>query len=472
MKTWSKILISLGISGWVLTTAWAAQTTRPEVAAAIQAIQQAPDPSAAVTAYANGFAIDRNEPKLYEAYVARMIDLGLPELAYHQAQTLTTLDATNGLAWGVVAHVDARRAQMPEALSAIILAGQFAPDNKFVQQTAGEIVAWYDVKADKAQLPASANEGIARIRDLLSKQAAFSSAYDTAKKAYQGQASAAESAAPPVAYPTSPTPPPAVVYYPDYYYDWGPGWVQPAPWWWWQPAGFFIGFDFFPCRTFFVFDDFLFFRHHHFFHHDRFFFDRRFHRDGFFVRDRAGRGAFFGTPARANSSVAGLARARFRSDPVVATANSGARTAIASRQGSLSSGMSPAVRSTQPAMLGQQARFPASAARTARTGNMGLSAQAPVASASPGAWSMSPSRQGSLSSAMSPLARRTIPAMAGQGRGFAASSPTVMHPAPIGRAPVFAAPQAQPRGAFVGGGFRGGAGFHGGSAAHGSGTHR
>src|SRR3989442_15152900 len=109
--------------------------------------------------------------------------------------------------------------------------------------------------------------------------------------------------------------------YPDYYYDWGPGWVQPAPWWWWQPAGFFIGFDFFPCRTFFVFDDFLFFRHHHFFHHDRFFFDRHFHRDGFFVRDRAGRGAFFGTPARANSSVAGLARARFRSDPVVATAN-------------------------------------------------------------------------------------------------------------------------------------------------------
>src|SRR5207249_6601416 len=128
MKSWPKILIFFGIWAWELTPAWTAPAVGPEVAAAIQAIKQAADPSAVVTAYANGFAIERNEPKLYEAYVSRMVDLGLPELAYHQAQTLTTLDATNGLAWGVVAHVDARRAQMPEALSAIILAGQFAPD--------------------------------------------------------------------------------------------------------------------------------------------------------------------------------------------------------------------------------------------------------------------------------------------------------------------------------------------------------
>jgi len=71
MKTWLKIPISLAILACVLT-AWAAPPTRPEVAAAIQAIEQASDPSAVVTAYANGFAIDRNEPKLYEAYIARM----------------------------------------------------------------------------------------------------------------------------------------------------------------------------------------------------------------------------------------------------------------------------------------------------------------------------------------------------------------------------------------------------------------
>ena len=99
----------------------------PEVAAAIQAIEQAPDPSAAVAAYVNGAAVDRNDPKLSEAYVARMVDLGLPELAFHQAQTLTTLESNNGLAWGVIAYVEARRGNMAEAISAINLAGQFAP---------------------------------------------------------------------------------------------------------------------------------------------------------------------------------------------------------------------------------------------------------------------------------------------------------------------------------------------------------
>src|SRR5690349_11242090 len=123
---------------------------------AIQAIQQAADPSAAVAAYASGFAVDRNNPKLHEAYVSRMVDLGLPELAYHQAQTLTTLEPNSGLAWGVVAYVDARRLDMTAAISSINLAGQLAPDNKFVVHTAGEILAWYDFRADKSTIPDNA----------------------------------------------------------------------------------------------------------------------------------------------------------------------------------------------------------------------------------------------------------------------------------------------------------------------------
>ena len=62
------------------TRAWAETTvTNSGLNAAIQAIQQASDPSAAVAAYASGFADDRNNPKLYEAYVTRMVDLGLPK---------------------------------------------------------------------------------------------------------------------------------------------------------------------------------------------------------------------------------------------------------------------------------------------------------------------------------------------------------------------------------------------------------
>src|SRR6516165_2434738 len=131
MKARPKSLICVLISA--ILASFTAGATDEKVEDAVEAIQQAPDPSAAIAAYANGFAIDRNDPRLYDAYVSRMVDLGLPEIAYHQAQTLTTLQNNNGLAWGVVAYVDARRGQMPEAVSAINLAGQFAPDNKFVQ---------------------------------------------------------------------------------------------------------------------------------------------------------------------------------------------------------------------------------------------------------------------------------------------------------------------------------------------------
>lgn len=344
MKTWPKILALLLVLSCVLANARAA--TNQTVDAAIQAIQQAPDPSAVVAAYANGFALDRNNSRLYEAYVSRMVDLGLPEMAYHQAQTLTTLQANNGLAWGVVAYVDARRARMPEAISVINLAGQFAPDNKFVQHTAGELVAWYDLKADKANIPDNAKVGLTKVRSLLDKRPAFAEAYSTAQKAYQtptsatsqmGQAvpnqaapvqAALDQVAPSVPnapqVPVAPqaqadqvaplgyaAPAPAPAYYqdysssyyspdysgayldwgPDYFYDSGPGWVAPTPWCWWQPCGFWGGCDFFPFGVSFAFggfDDFHHFHHDGFFDHDgRFGHGDRFGHDGVFGHNGA-----------------------------------------------------------------------------------------------------------------------------------------------------------------------------------------
>src|SRR5262245_19019611 len=124
MKPWfKKLSLILGVGGWLLGAAWAAPpvsptttTTNQQSSAAIQAIQQAGDPSAVIAAYANGTAVNRADPMLYEAYVSRMVDLGLPELAYHQAQTLTTLGSNSGLAYGVIAYVDARRGEMDEAI--------------------------------------------------------------------------------------------------------------------------------------------------------------------------------------------------------------------------------------------------------------------------------------------------------------------------------------------------------------------
>jgi len=169
--------------------------------------------------------------------------LALPELAFHQAQTLTTLQSNNGLAWGVVAYVEARRGNMAEAISAINLAGQFAPTTPLVERTAGEIMAWYDIKADRATLSDNAHRGLATIRRLLEKRPEFTNAYETAKKAYQAQASVPESRT------VSPT-----ESFSDYSYAPDAGWVEPPPWWWWQPVGFFAGSSFVPLTKVVVFN--------------------------------------------------------------------------------------------------------------------------------------------------------------------------------------------------------------------------
>jgi hypothetical protein len=339
-----------GIVGCVLGTAWGVSTEESEVAAAIQAIQQAPDPSATVAAYVNGAAVDHNNPKLSEAYVLRMVDLGLPELAFHQAQTLTTLESKNGLAWGVIAYVEARRGNMAEAISAINLAGQFAPDNPLVQRTAGEILAWYDVKADKATISKSAQDGLATIRGLLEKSPEFANAYKTAKNAYAAPASAPEQAQPeeqaqpqaaqpqaaqPQAQSTglqTVSPTTTVSSYPDYFYDWGPGWVEPVPWWWWQPVGSFAGFNFVPFSTVIVFNHRKFFRDHDD-HFDRDF-DRG--RSGRFFNgsefdprhNNAGGGRFFGMSAAANASVAASKRESFHQASVLAATRTSARGSV------------------------------------------------------------------------------------------------------------------------------------------------
>ena len=240
----AKIPMILGMWSCVLAAAWGESTASPELAAAIQAIEQASDPSATVAAYVNGAAVDRNDPELSEAYVMRMVDLGLPELAFHQAQTLTTLQSNNGLAWGVVAYVEARRGNMAEAISAINLAGQFAPTTPLVERTAGEIMAWYDIKADRATISENAHRGLATIRQLLEKYPEFANAYETAKKAYQAQATAPEQPVP--SQTDSPTE--SVDSYSDYYDASDAGWVEPSPWWW-QPAGFFAGYNFVPLTT-------------------------------------------------------------------------------------------------------------------------------------------------------------------------------------------------------------------------------
>ena len=502
MNTWLEVSLGLLVWGIALGSGCSQSvTSQPAtVAAAIQAIQQAADPSAAVAAYGRSLALTANDPKLHEAYVVRMVDMGLPEMAYHQAQTLTTLQPNNGLAWGVVAYVDARRGQMSDAVSAINLAGQFASSNKFVAHTAGEILAWYDLKADKAKLPDTAKDGVSRLRGLMNKQPAFTEAYETARKAYEAQTSAV----PPPAQETPPgtasatsvsaapsalstpqaayspqtavapqtlvpydqaaaptyTAPPAVLAYepdyypsyydlaPDYYYDWGPGWIAPTPWCWWEPCGFWGGCGFFPFGGAFVFGgvgEFDRFHHGRGFDHDGDFG----HHNGFghgqnsafWHHDAHGTTSFFGAPARANSSLTQWNHRGFQGGSAFTSASSGMHWAGNASRGSLTA--TPGAATQWWSGSGQ--RKPASAASPASQSTW------PGTAGSRSFASSGASRQGTWSSAPSP----STTAMPGAGsrapathawsetfRGYPSAPATRnAYAAPAYRAPSFSAPR-------------------------------
>ncbi len=442
MSAWRKIC--LGVLVWigVVAIGWgqSAVVQSVTVSAAIQAIQQAPDPSAVVAAYASALAFSPNDPSLHQAYVSRMVDMGLPEMAYHQAQTLTTLQPNNGLAWGVVAYVDARRGQMPDAVAAINLAGQFASTNKFVAHTAGEILAWYNLKADKSQIPENAKDGLARVRSLMGKQPAFTEAYETARKAYLAQSSAVqpsaqESAAgaaaaagsaansaastPQMAYAPEATAPnqymspydqgaystyavPPVVsayppdyYYSDYdlspyyYYDWGPGWVAPLPWCWWEPCGFWCGAGFYPFGFSGVFCGNGDFNHFHHFQNGQGFG----HFGGFGDHGGFGHGhdpavwhtsahgttTFFGTPARPSSSFAQWNHEGFGAHSSTFATSAGTHWWTGAGQQSLGTRASPAFGSTG-------ATFDRSGGFT----RQGIWSAGPSTSTRPSEWARSP----------------------------------------------------------------------------------
>ena len=503
MNTWLKVSLGLLVWGSALGSGCSQSvTSQPAtVAAAIQAIQQAGDPSAAVAAYGSGLALTANDPKLHEAYVVRMVDMGLPEMAYHQAQTLTTLQPNNGLAWGVVAYVDARRGQMPDAISAINLAGQFASSNKFVVHTAGEILAWYDFKADKAKLPEYTKDGLARLRGLVEKQPAFTEAYETARKAYTTQASTSQpptqepaagtdasasatpstSSTPQAAYaPQAMAPPQALLPYdevtsptyavppagpdyapdyypssydmaPDYYYDGGPDWIAPTPWCWWQPCGFWGGCGFYPFGGAVVFGGFGGFdRFHHgrgfdhggdFGHHNGF---GHGNNSAFWHHDAHGTTSFFGTPARANSSLTQWNQQGFHGGSAFTSAGTSTHWAGGAGRGSLAATSGTATHWWSGSGQRNSASTASPAARSTWSGTAGSRASISSGGSRQGAWSAAPSTA-AMPSAGSRATAATATAThswSGSFRGYpAAPAMRNTYAAPAYRAPAYSAPR-------------------------------
>ncbi len=190
---------------WILalfvcaSTAAAQSTTAPSAAPIFppslantpgaQKMWAAATPSDAVAVYAaSAPTVSGDELTVVEqAYVRRMVEFGLPAMAESQAAEVTRHKADDGVAWGVLAFMNARRNNSDEALAQIAKAAEYAPDELFVQRTAGELLAWLDTRADAAKVSPEAKQAADEVRQRMRDRSGFAEGYSAARDDYANQ---------------------------------------------------------------------------------------------------------------------------------------------------------------------------------------------------------------------------------------------------------------------------------------------
>ena len=209
MKHQTLAVIGLTTVTGLTMSAWAADPTLPAMGAgtvpfvalpygsgdAISAIAQATTPPEAVAAFARGLALHHGNAKLYQAYVQKLVEFDLPDLAVSPAQTLVALQPDNALALAVLGLDAARRGDIRVATTDIVIAAARAPDDVFVQHGSGQVLAWYDRSMDHSMIPASVVSSLEMVRAQLQGKQVYADAYRLAMQTYQDRAAAARAAA-------------------------------------------------------------------------------------------------------------------------------------------------------------------------------------------------------------------------------------------------------------------------------------
>ncbi len=189
----------------VLALAWASlvgQTTKPSPTTGprattspadrlkvyILAIVEADAPRPAMSAYARGCSIDRNNAALQNAYMERMLKFGLPKIAYHPAQVLVRIDPNNSLAWGVVGYMHGKRGELEKAFLATMRSLEKRLDDPSVLHNAGQLSAWYDNAPKPPKVSDRARRTLAQMKKELAAKKAFVSAYKEINSVYARRA--------------------------------------------------------------------------------------------------------------------------------------------------------------------------------------------------------------------------------------------------------------------------------------------
>jgi len=164
------------------------KTPAERLAALIEAVEEADNPSTAMAAYARGCAIDRSSVKLHNAYMRKMLRSGLPKIAFYAARVLVRRQPDNATAWGVVAYVHGKRGEPGKALDPAIRAVAASSEDPSIAHNAGQLLAWYENQLIPPKLPDSTRRTLDRIRGELFKREPFARAYRAMKTAYDQRA--------------------------------------------------------------------------------------------------------------------------------------------------------------------------------------------------------------------------------------------------------------------------------------------
>ena len=147
----------------------------------IRAVETAPTLRDLQAAYARGRTIDSDNAELMGAYIRRLVEFDLPEVAYETAEKLLSVDPKNGLAWAVLAHMRVRVGQSAEALSAAVTAAELLGRDAFVLRVAATLIARYDHDGRGWQTDDDLERRLEKVKADLVKNETFAAAYAEAR---------------------------------------------------------------------------------------------------------------------------------------------------------------------------------------------------------------------------------------------------------------------------------------------------
>jgi hypothetical protein len=152
---------------------------------ALLELRAARTPAAAVDAYARAAAAEPDNPAVTAAFLRQMIDLNVPHLAEAAARRALEREPHNGVALAICAYSAAMRGTTARALDVVADAVKQSPREPFVQRTAGQLVAWYEVQEQSEQLSAGEKSDLQLIRRELSGRPAYSDGFREAREVYR-----------------------------------------------------------------------------------------------------------------------------------------------------------------------------------------------------------------------------------------------------------------------------------------------